>query len=187
LNLGHLPNAISLLRMVLVWPTLWALLDDRYGLALILFAVSGASDGLDGYLAKRYGWTTRLGAILDPLADKTLLVGTYVTLAWLGAIPVWLTAVVVARDVVIVTGAVGYHLVVGRFDLAPSWLSKLNTLGQLVLVIAVMAHHGLFPLPEALVDLLVYGVLVTTVLSGADYVFTWGRRAWLAGRRGGTA
>jgi cardiolipin synthase len=185
LILGHLPNIISFLRVVLVWPTVWALVHGRYGLALSLFVVSGASDGLDGYLAKRFGWATRLGAVLDPLADKTLLVSTYVALAWIGLIPVWLTAAVVARDLTIVAGALAYHFIIGRFDLSPSWLSKVNTLTQIVLVIAVMTDRGLFPLPGLLLSLLVYAVLLTTVLSGADYVVTWGRRAWLAGRAGG--
>ncbi len=187
MTLAHLPNIISLLRVMLVLPTVWALVHDRYGLALVLFAVCGASDALDGYLAKRYAWTSRLGAILDPLADKTLLVATYVTLAWLGAIPRWLTIAVVGRDLIIVAGALAYHFLIGRFELAPTWLSKANTLMQIVLVMAVMLDRAVPGVPAPVLVSLIYGVLLTTVLSGVDYMIIWGRRAWLVGHRGGPA
>jgi cardiolipin synthase len=165
--------------MLLVVPTAWLILDQRYGSALLLFAVAAFSDALDGFLAKQFGWTSRLGGILDPLADKLLLMGGFLSLAWVGALPLWLAAMVVLRDVAIVSGAVGYYFLVQRFRAAPTYTSKLNTVAQLLLVLVVMLDRGAVPLPAAGVDALVYLTAATTLISGVDYVWTWGRGAWL--------
>lgn len=178
-----IPNAISLLRMLLVVPVVWVILRGAYAYALLLFAVAGISDALDGYLAKRFGWSSRLGSILDPLADKLLLVSCYLTLGILGLIPVWLVVLVVGRDMVIVAGALAYHYRVGRFELHPTILSKLNTLAQILLVLAVLAAGSVLPLPGWVIDAFAYTVLVTTLLSGLGYVWTWSQRAL---HRGGT-
>ena len=137
-----IPNVITILRIFLVIPVVWALLDGRYTLALWLFAVAGASDGLDGFLAKQFHWTSRLGAILDPLADKLLLVSTFVALGWQGLLPLWLVAVVLGRDVVIVAGAVAYHLLFGSFELHPTLISKVNTFCQILLVILTVVRFA---------------------------------------------
>src|SRR5690348_7584191 len=104
----HIPNALCILRMLLVVPVAWLLVTDKYWLTLGMFAFAAATDGLDGFLAKRFGWTSELGKILDPLADKILLVGVFITLGALGVIPVWLVATAVARDVIITAGAITY-------------------------------------------------------------------------------
>jgi len=153
-------------------------LNERFGTALIFFGIAGFSDGLDGYLAKHYHWTSRLGELMDPLADKLLLVSSFVTLGWLGWIPLWLVAVVVLRDLVIVGGAIVFHMRVERLEAMPSMVSKLNTFAQILLVLAVIFSQGIHPLPALLMELLMYSVLVTTIWSGFDYVWTWGRRAW---------
>ena len=106
----HLPNLICLLRIALIGPTLVALRAAEYPLALALFIAAAVSDGLDGYLAKRFGWTSDLGRFLDPLADKLLLVALFVQCAWLALVPWWLTAAVVARDVMIGAGALIFRL-----------------------------------------------------------------------------
>ena len=177
-----LPNLISVLRMLLVLPVVALLVTEHYRGALLLFGLAGLSDALDGFLAKRYGWTSRLGAVLDPLADKILLVSSYIALGWLRLLPLWLVAAVIVRDLVIVIGAAGYWVRVERLDIEPSRLSKLNTLTQIILVLAVVFHQGVVALPALSLRLLVYAVLVTTLLSGVDYVWTWGRRACRAGR-----
>ncbi|MEO7558424.1 MAG: CDP-alcohol phosphatidyltransferase family protein [Gammaproteobacteria bacterium] len=182
---NQIPNTISLLRMFLVPPVVWLLLQGEYGFALLLFALAGISDALDGYLAKRYHWSSRLGSILDPLADKLLLVSAYLTLGWLGQIPVWLAALVVGRDLVIVCGALIYHVRFGRFDFAPTFLSKLNTLAQILLIFSVLLIHSLLPLPPWVINGLAYIVLITTLMSGIGYVWTWGNRAFRV-RRGQT-
>ncbi len=172
-----IPNLITGLRMLLVAPFLWLLLEEHYGGALALFVVAGLSDALDGFLAKYYGWTSELGGLLDPIADKLLLIGAILALGWLGELPGWLVALVIARDLVIVGGAVAYHLRVARFHAAPLMISKLNTLVQLALVCAVIIHYGLIPLPAWLLTGGIVLTALTTVWSGAAYVWRWGRLA----------
>jgi cardiolipin synthase len=176
---SDLPNIITFLRFLLLPPVVMLLLNRRYDAAMLVFAVAGFSDALDGYLAKRYHWTSRLGALLDPLADKLMLVSGFVALAWLGLIPPWLVALIILRDVVIVTGAVVYHLRIEKLEAAPSVVSKLNTFAQILLILAVMFSQAFRPLPAVWMDVLIYGVLLLTLWSGFDYVWTWGRRAWL--------
>lgn len=173
-----IPNLITISRIILVLPIIWCLLTASYGWALSLFVVAGVSDALDGFLAKHYGWTSRLGGLLDPIADKFLLVTCYLALTWQELIPLWLTALVIGRDLVILGGATLYHVVIERLEAAPSVISKLNTLSQLLLVVAVLFNYGAQALPAGWLDILIYSVLATTVLSGADYIWTWGWRAW---------
>jgi len=173
-----IPNLITVLRLLLVPPIVFCLLTAEYGLALVLFVLAGLSDALDGFLAKTFKWTSRLGGLLDPIADKLLLVSCYLALAWQGLIPVWLTAVVLGRDVVIFAGAILYNALVERLEAAPSVISKINTLSQLVLVVAVLFNYGAQLLPTGWLELLIHGVFATTLLSGIDYVWTWGWRAW---------
>jgi cardiolipin synthase len=173
-----IPNLITLARLLLVPPIVVALLSDRYDVALALFVAAGASDALDGFLAKRFDWTSRLGGLLDPIADKLLLVSCYLALTWQGLLPVWLTVLVIGRDVVILAGAVLYHTLIERLEAAPSVISKLNTLTQLLLAVAVLFNYGAQALPAGWLDLLIHAVFATTLLSGIDYVWTWGWRAW---------
>ena len=177
LQARHIPNLITGLRIVLVAPFLWLLLEERYGPALLLFIIAGVSDGLDGFLAKYFGWTSELGGLLDPLADKLLLMGAMLALGWLNELPVWLVALVVTRDVIIVIGAVSYHWLIERFSAAPLPVSKINTLLQLLLVLAVIVHYGMTTLPDGLIDGLIGLTALTTVWSGAAYVQRWGRQA----------
>lgn len=172
-----IPNIISLLRIALVIPVVYLLIQREFSYALILFFIAGISDGLDGYLARRNNWKSRLGSILDPLADKLLLVFSYFALGWLGEIPMWLVVAVVARDLVIVVGAIAYHEIIGEYDMVPSWVSKTNTFFQIVLVLAVVFSAGAYMLPEMVIDGLVVIVAITTIGSGIDYVWVWGRRA----------
>jgi cardiolipin synthase len=176
---SNLPNSITVFRFLLVPPVVLLLLNRQYVGALLVFVLAGFSDALDGYLAKRYHWTSRLGALLDPLADKLMLVSGFVALAWLGLIPLWLVGLVILRDVVIVAGAIVYHMRIEKLEAAPSVVSKLNTLAQILLVLAVMYSQAIRQLPSFWMDVLIYGVLFTTLWSGLDYVWTWGRRAWL--------
>lgn len=173
-----IPNLITVARLLLVAPIVWSLLTGQYGLALVLFVVAGLSDALDGFLAKTFHWTSRLGGLLDPIADKLLLVSCYLALTWQALLPVWLTALVIGRDVVILAGAILYNALVERVEAAPSVISKINTLSQLLLVVAVLFNYGAQLLPTGWLALMIQGVFATTLLSGADYVWTWGWRAW---------
>ena len=173
-----IPNIITVFRFLLVPPVVWLMLNQRFGAALIVFGIAGFSDALDGYLAKRYNWTSRLGGLLDPLADKLLLLSAFITLAWLHWIPLWLVSLVILRDLIIVAGAIVYHMRIEQLDAEPSLVSKLNTVTQILLVLAVMFTQAVQELPALWLDVLLYSVLATTVWSGLDYIWTWGRRAW---------
>lgn len=174
-----IPNIITAFRFLLVPPVVILMLQDRFAAALVVFGVAGFSDALDGFLAKRYDWTSRLGGLIDPLADKLLVVSSFLTLGWLGWIPVWLVVLVILRDLVIVAGAIFYHLRIERLEEAePTIVSKLNTAAQIFLVLAVMFSLGVQTLPAIWIDILLYSVLVTTLWSGFDYIWIWGRRAW---------
>jgi cardiolipin synthase len=174
----HLPNLICLFRIALVWPVARALWTGHYSLALVLFLVAAVSDGLDGFLAKHFGWQSVLGKVLDPLADKLLLVTVFVASTWLGLVPWWLTAAAVARDVLIGLGAIVFRFWFGPLRGRPTIASKLNTAMQLGILTGVMMHAAIgFP-PRVLLDVGAVLAFCTTVLSGLDYVITFTRRAW---------
>jgi len=174
----HLPNLICLLRLLLIWPIVVALQRGQHLAALVLFVTAALSDGLDGYLAKRFNWTSELGKFLDPLADKLLLVCVFVEGAWLELIPWWLTAAVVARDVMIGLGALIYRLWFGPLHGRPTLLSKVNTGAQLLYVALVMLAAALGAAPRALLDAGALLVLASTAFSGVHYLLTFTRRAW---------
>lgn len=174
----HIPNVITSARILLVAPIAVALAQRQFGTAIVLFGVAALSDVADGFLAKRFGWQSEIGAILDPLADKLLLATAFVTLAYLTLIPLWLMAVAVARDVIIVSGALLYRLCIGPLALRPSIVSKLNTLCQAAFILAVVGRQGFGIPPAWQVTLLGALVFVTVVISGIDYVLIYGRRAF---------
>jgi len=180
---SDIPNVITIFRIGIVPAVVVALLNGQFTLALCLFAIAGVSDGLDGYIAKRFNYVSRLGSILDPLADKLLLISTYVSLGWLGLLPVWLVATVIGRDLLIVCGALAYHRLIGEYEMAPSLVSKANTFFQLVLGLAVVFSAGVLTLPGLMLDGLIYIVAAAAVLSGCDYVWTWGARAYYVCKR----
>ncbi len=174
----HLPNIICLIRIALIWPILAALHAGEHLTALALFVLAAVSDGLDGYLAKRFGWTSELGKTLDPLADKLLLVAVFVAAAWLELVPWWLTAVVVARDLIIGLGALIYRLWFGPLHGSPTVLSKINTGAQLSYVVLVLLGAAAWRAPHGVLLAAACLVLVSTLLSGLQYLFTFTRRAW---------
>jgi cardiolipin synthase len=178
MNPRHIPNLITIGRILLVYPVIDLLLDQRFDWALGLFVVAGLSDAVDGFLAKYFHWQSRLGSYLDPLADKLLLVSCYLVLSGLGFLPVWLTALVVLRDLAIFTGAVAYYFLLRPFEGQPTLLSKLNTLLQLLLVFAVLVRHGLASFPASLLDGLIALTALTTLASGVQYVYVWGHSYW---------
>jgi cardiolipin synthase len=173
-----LPNAICVARLLLVIPIVWLLATESYAFALALFVLAGMSDALDGYLAKTFDWRTRLGGLLDPAADKLLLVSVFVTLTYLGLVPAPVTAIVVGRDVVIVLGAVTYQWLIAPVEGQPTALSKLNTACQLAFVFFTITSE-VFAWPPR-VSLVVLGatVVFTSITSGLNYVLRWSRRAW---------
>jgi len=185
MSLSWLPNAISLLRIALVIPILLLIVDGQYKLALALCFVAGFSDGVDGYLAKRFGWNTRLGALLDPIADKLLVAGTFIVLVYTGHIPLWLGVLVIVRDVVIVGGATVYNFMIRPVEGEPTRISKLNTALQLLFILFVLSRAA-FGWPDKIaITVLGASIVVTVVVSGIDYVWSWASRAQAGGKPDG--
>ena len=173
----HIPNIISVLRILLVVPIALALFHGRLSLSVMLFALAAISDAADGFLAKRFGWQSELGAVLDPIADKLLLATVFVTLSLLKLVPLWLMAAAVARDVIIVSGAAAYRWFIGPLTAHPSFISKINTLCQALFILAVVCRAKFMLPPEWVVTWLGALVFATVVVSGIDYVLVYGRRA----------
>lgn len=173
----HLPNALCILRMLLVVPVAWLLHAGEYRLTLLVLGGAACTDALDGFLARRFGWMSELGRILDPLADKILLVGVFVTLGLLDVVPMWLAATAVARDVVITAGAIAYNALYGNPGGRPTVISKLNTACQVLYLLLVIAHLAGLSVAAPVLMTLGALVLVTTVVSGLDYVLTYSRKA----------
>jgi cardiolipin synthase (CMP-forming) len=173
MTLSQLPNLITLSRIALAPVLILFLKDQDYLAALVVIVVAGLSDGLDGLIAKRFHATSRLGGILDPVADKILLISAYVMLTILDQVPFWLMLTVVFRDLLIVGGFLVFTLLVGSVHMRPSYLSKINTFVQILLVVLVLVVKAA-ELPWAgLVDAMVYVVLATTTASGLHYLWIW--------------
>lgn len=179
MNPAYIPNLLCIGRMLLVPPLVWLLAHEAYRPALALFLIAGATDALDGFLAKRFDWRTQLGGLLDPAADKLLLSSVFLTMGFVGVMPVWLVALVVLRDVVIASGALAYRVFIGRFSWRARPVSKLNTAAQLAFVLGALANAAYAFPSRAALALVGAAVVATTILSGIDYVWSWGRRAWL--------
>lgn len=172
----NLPNLITFGRLLTVPVAVYLIMQSAYLPAFLLFLLAGASDALDGYLAKRNNQTTELGAILDPLADKALLVGVYVTLGLQENLPNWLVVLVVFRDVLIVGGVIILFLVRLEVKMRPLIVSKVNTAAQIGLAALVLAELGLQLDIMGLVEAMIYAVGVTTFISGASYMVSWTRQ-----------
>lgn len=171
----NLPNLITLARILLVPFTVWLIISQAYGFAFLAFVVAGTSDALDGYLARRMNLRTELGAYLDPLADKALLVSVYVTLAFLKDIPAWLAILVVSRDVLIV-GAIILSLLMHRpIRVAPLMVSKINTVAQIVFAVGVLGIAALGRPVDLFVTWGGIAVGLLTVASGGAYLLAWMR------------
>lgn len=182
MNLSTLPNLICVLRILLVVPVAVAILAGDYRLALALFVIAGVSDALDGALARRFGWITPLGQILDPAADKLLVVTTFLALTATGRVPAWLSLAVVGRDALIALGACAYRRVSGSWGAGATPVSKLNTLLGLCFLTGVLLTASLGgEEPSGASLVLGAATLVTTVASGIDYVRTYARLAATAG------
>jgi cardiolipin synthase (CMP-forming) len=169
----NIPNLISVLRLLLVPLTVWLIISEAFGWAFLTFMAAGISDGIDGYLARRFDWRTRLGAYLDPLADKTLLVSVFVTLAFLKLIPAWLAILVVSRDALIIGAVLLSRLMDQPVHVRPLMVSKVNTVVQIVFAVSVLGLAALGKPPALLVDYGSIPVALLTALSGAAYLASW--------------
>ena len=173
----YIPNLLTLARIGMV-PWLVVLLQNQqFALSLVVFVVAGLTDALDGFIAKRFNAQTYLGSLLDPLADKGLLVSSYIMLSVLGLIPFWLMVAVVFRDVIIVGGYLLMVLFFGSVKMQPLIISKVNTFTQIAYIVLVLLALAMNSDFSAIKPILSYVVLATSVISGLAYVYIWSIKA----------
>ena len=168
-----IPNIITMFRIATVPVLIILLHGHEYGWAFLVFLISGISDGLDGFIAKRFNMGSELGAILDPLADKALIFSSYLMLMILGDLPFWLFLTVIFRDVLILVGSLLYVAFNGQVKMAPSYLSKLNTFTQILLVVDILAQKTFGLEYATFTEYLIYATFITTIISGVHYVWVW--------------
>ena len=169
----NIPNCITLGRVLTVPFVFWLLLSGRYQTAFFIFVLAGLSDAVDGWLAKRYNWQTELGAYLDPLADKLLVVCIFVAMGWQGELPSWLVIAVVSRDLLIITGVLLAWVLDQPVNIRPLVVSKANTFAQLLLTAVVLADTGFALGLGTLRLVLVWVTLALTLASLWAYTVIW--------------
>lgn len=172
----NLPNWITLARLLSVPVAVYLLMQEAFLAAFILFVIAGVSDALDGYIAKTRNQRTMLGTFLDPVADKALLVGVYVTLGLQEYLPNWLVVLVVFRDLMIVGGVILLFIVRLEVKMHPLIVSKVNTAAQIGLAAVILAELGFRVDVHELSQAMIYIVAGTTVVSGASYLVSWMRQ-----------
>ncbi len=177
--LAQIPNLLTLSRIAAAPILILILRDESYELAVVLFILAGITDGLDGWIAKRFNYTSQLGARLDPLADKIIIVSAFVMLVILGELPFWLVMLVIFRDLVIVGGYLVLTTLDGHVQMQPTMTSKINTVAQISLVAAVLFENTTWIWIPPVSQLLIYVVVALTVASGAQYVWVWAIRRYL--------
>jgi len=169
----NIPNLISLSRLFAVPVVVWLIISDHMLIAFWLCLVAAISDAADGIIAKKFNLETELGGYLDPIADKALLTGIYVSLGIEQYLPSWLVILVVFRDLVIIGGAVIYQTMTMSLKMEPLMISKVNTAAQLILGVSVIGFAGFGVKLDAAVLFSSYIVALTTIASGTSYVLEW--------------
>ena len=166
----NIPNLITVLRVLLAPLFVIMLLRDQYIMALLVFTTAGVSDGLDGFIARYYNQRTILGAYLDPIADKMLLMAAYITMAVLELVPEWLTIIDISRDVMICTAIAMFTLTKIEFEVRPSILSKFTTFAQIATIITALLSTT-FPVAGVVNPTLFWATAIITVASGLHYAY----------------
>lgn len=169
----NIPNLITIGRILLVPVTIWFLISGDFVAAFGVFLIAGISDGLDGWLARATGTQSELGAYLDPIADKALLVSTYATLGVIKILPAWLVIAVITRDILIVGGVVLLRLMDRPIEVKPLFISKANTVLQIAFVVCVLGLLSLGWQAGLFMALAPYAVLALTGFSGLGYMMAW--------------
>ncbi|HLM40970.1 MAG TPA: CDP-alcohol phosphatidyltransferase family protein [Microvirga sp.] len=168
-----IPNLITVFRLVLVPLVVLMILQGRWGVAFTAFVIAGASDGIDGYIARRFDMRSEFGAIIDPLADKALLVSIYITLALVGVLPDWVVVVVVSRDLIMVMAIMVSWLMDRRMEIRPMFIGKMNTAAQIGFAALILSTKAFGMDLGVVEDALMIAVAVLTVLSGGAYLGKW--------------
>jgi cardiolipin synthase len=172
----NVPNAITILRIMFVPLLAYLLLHGEYRAAIWVLLVAGLTDALDGLIARRFNLCTDLGAVLDPLADKLLIITSVLALAWVRLLPGWLAIVIVARDMIIIGGATAYYLRAGQLHMNPSLPSKLNTFVQICMVLLILGRAAGMVKAASWLPVLFGCALFTTIFSGIHYIVIWGQK-----------
>lgn len=172
-----IPNLITLARLISVPVIIWLIISNKIEFAFWLFLAAGISDALDGFIAKNFDAETELGKFLDPVADKVLLVATYIALGYTGYLATWLVILVVSRDLIIVGGALLYETLTHALKMSPIAVSKVNTVAQILLATYVLGANGLVAEHPIIMDMLVAAVALATLLSGGAYIVMWTKLA----------
>jgi cardiolipin synthase len=172
----QIPNALTVIRLLLAVPIGLLIFQREYALVLTIAFVAGLSDGVDGWIARRFNATSRFGSVVDPVADKILMLATFIGLASVDLLPWWLALLVIGRDLLIVGGVLLYRHLTGRIDMEPSRLSKFNTVVQIGYTLSLLLQQVWPLLPEAWFDACVWLVAGLAVATAADYILTGVRR-----------
>ena len=175
----NVPNVITLARLAAVPAVGWLIHTHEWAAASAVFLVAALSDGLDGFLARSLGQTTKIGAALDPVADKALGIVTLVMLSLEGEIPWWVTLAILTRDTVIVLGALSYRRLAGQLEIRPTRLGKAHTFAEFALLLLVLGALAGWLQPGGWIMALFVGVTAIALASGAQYVWIW----WAKARR----
>jgi cardiolipin synthase len=168
-----LPNVLTTLRLILALPISLLILNENYPAVLWLALLAGLSDGIDGYLARRFNALTYYGAVVDPLADKVLLLSTYIAFAVIGLLAYWIVAIVIIRDLLIISGALIYRSKFGRFKMVPSLWGKISTVVQISFALMLIMQQVYPVLPEFFLQIAMWIVVVLAFISGSHYFYTW--------------
>lgn len=176
--LKNLPNALTISRLILIVPFLVFLYQHAYINAFYTFILAGFTDALDGWLARNFHWQSQFGTYVDPMADKLLIASSFLSLALLGKLPWWIVILVFLRDLTISFGALAWcWFIRQKPDFKPTYLSKVNTVLQLALVISCLFELSFFTFPPYFDTLFLFVTACTTSVSYMDYVWTWGKKA----------
>ena len=170
-----LPNFITIARLIGVPLIVWLIIADRFVEATVLFILAGLSDAADGFIAKRFNAASELGAYLDPVADKALLVSVFCTLGFKGALPAWLIVLAVSRDLFIIGGMLLAYVLTNPMAVKPLWVSKVNTTAQIVLIAFVLGERIGVAFFQPLIWPTVMIVAALTVASAGAYLVEWVR------------
>jgi cardiolipin synthase len=175
-NILNIPNILTLSRIIITPVIVYAILIDEAMMALILMIIAGITDMLDGAIARYFNQRTTVGAYLDPLADKLMLISMFVTLFIIGEVPLFLFLAVIFRDAIIVVGAIAYEMVTHSLKMEPSMVSKATTFMQIIYVVTLLLHMA-SPLGDIWIQMVIWITFVITCISGLHYMFAWTRKA----------
>lgn len=173
----QIPNILTTLRLFLAVPVCIFILGENYTGVLWIAFIAGISDVLDGWLARRICAESRYGSIVDPIADKALLISAFVSFVIVGLLPRWVVIIVVVRDIIIVAGVILCHRLMGRYEMTPSFWGKTSTFTQITFVLMLSAQQVTSSFPALFLEIGLWIMIAMAFISGGHYIFTWSRKA----------